>query len=395
MVRLRDLRLFRRRDRQALLPERRRRRPVALRLRGVRGGISGAADRWRADRTYRRSPRPPRRAGRVGDRHGGADFSDRRPSGIRHARPHGSHHPCAAAHDPGAVGRRRIHQLDGVPGRTGAARTARIDGRHHGLRHHRRHSARIGRWRAGGRADDCGGAQCMGLAHPVRSRDRRRIRRLPAAAPCGGRRAVGKPRAQPRHRDVAGSLAAGGAARRDVGVQRGGFLRPVRLCGKLDSDRRRHRTGARARHQHPQHDRPAAGSPGIRMAVGPLRPQAGPHLRYVADDRDRAAVVLGDVPPLGRLDPVRTDRLRRADRPLWWHAAGPHGRSLARTHSLHGRRARLQLRPRGIRRSEPAGGDLAGRAHRGPACARLPDHGGRSESRWSPPGACRRRIGCP
>ena len=92
----------------------------------------------------------------------------------------------AAAHDPGPVGRRRIHHLDRLHGRARAAGPSRPDRRHGRLRRGRRHPAGLGDRRAAGLDDVGGGAGVLGLAHPVPGRAPGRSRGLPAAPPCPG-----------------------------------------------------------------------------------------------------------------------------------------------------------------------------------------------------------------
>ena len=97
----------------------------------------------------------------------------------------------APAHDPGPVGRRRIHDLDHLHGRACAARPARCHRRHGGLRCGRRHPRGFGDRSRAGRGNAHRGAGGLGLAHSVPARPGGRPRGLRAAAwhPGGGDRA--------------------------------------------------------------------------------------------------------------------------------------------------------------------------------------------------------------
>ena len=115
-------------------------------------GYPDAAGGRRAGRLYRRPLRPPHRAHLLGDGDGDPDLPGRRPAGLPHAGRGRADPAHAPAHDPGPVGRRRIHDLDRLHGRACAARPARPDRRHGVLRRGRRHPAGLGDRCAAGRA---------------------------------------------------------------------------------------------------------------------------------------------------------------------------------------------------------------------------------------------------
>ena len=155
-------------------------------------------------------------------------------------------------------GRRRIYQLDGIPGRARTGRPPRLDGCFDVVRRVRRHPARLGR-RSGFRGDDVHHvAQVLGVAHPVPARPRggaRRLRPAPARARYRARRAA---QARADRGNPARSLAHRSRLRRLVRVQRGRLLCQLRLSRELAADRRRHGASARTRNQLGEHGPPAA-----------------------------------------------------------------------------------------------------------------------------------------
>src|SRR6516225_9363340 len=80
-------------------------------------------------------------------------------------------------------------------------------------------------------------------------------------------------------------------------------------------------------------------------------------------------------PSIGPDGATWTARPRRHDRALWRRATHHHGGDGAAAGALHGGGARLQHQPRGHRRPDAAGRDLAGQSHRPGDRAGVPDHG--------------------
>lgn len=144
MVRLLDLRLFRRRDRPRFLSGARAGEPGAGGIRRVRRRLPDAAAGRHRGRPYRRPLRPHRGAQRLRRGDGAADLPGRHPAGLRNTGIGRAGHAHAPAHDPGPVGRRRMHHRLHLPGRAGGTRTARCGGRRRIMRGHGRHAAGLG-----------------------------------------------------------------------------------------------------------------------------------------------------------------------------------------------------------------------------------------------------------
>ena len=227
MVRLCRLRLFCHRHRPPLLPARGCGRPASFGLRRVRDRLCDATNRWRRDRPYRRPVRAPHSADLLGRSHGDPHLSDRTSAGIRHARPRRPDRADATAHGAGAFGRRRIYELDGIPGRACPGWPPRRDGRASVVRRHRWHPARLGGRRRLCSLDVGCDARRLGLAHSVPARLGGGDRGLLAAPACYGDGPSGAAQTRPDHGDAEPSLAHRARFRGTLGVQRRQLLRRV------------------------------------------------------------------------------------------------------------------------------------------------------------------------
>ena len=208
----------------------------------------------------------------------------------------------AAAHGAGAFGRRRIYQLDGVPGRARAGGPPRPDGRAHLVRRRRRHPARLGGGR-GFRGEHVGRrARRLGLAHSVPDRPAGGIRRIFSAPARARDRAGGAARAGADRRDAAGPLAdscsrfAGLSVYNAVGfyVSFVYLVSWMQVADGIPPDRALEINSVSMALLLP-----------VMIATGlldrPLRPQALPPARVRPRLRRRAAAVLAVEPALGAL----------------------------------------------------------------------------------------------